>query len=104
MVQTSVFSFPKFMFHIDIHQRDGRFLHLGYQMLYLGKNIIVEQLKYQSYDTTKDGGYQRHLHTGGDNGRTDIACLLYLVESHHHTYHGTEESERRCHSDKQGNP
>ena len=83
----------RFIFDNSIHQYDGTFFHLSCQTVNLLEDITVEELQHDGYDDTEDGGYQCYLHTLGNDRRTDVACYLYLVESHHHTYHRTEETQ-----------
>ena len=73
-------------------------------MFNLRKDVIVEELQNQRYDNTENGSYQRHLHTRCHNGRTDVASRLNLVESHHHTYHRSQESQRGSQGNEQFYP
>ena len=73
-------------------------------MLYLREDIVIEELQDDGNDDTEDSGNQRHLHTLSHDGRTDVARSLNAVEGHHHTYHRTKETQRRCHGNKQAYP
>ena len=73
-------------------------------MLNLREDIVIEELQHDSHNDTEDGGNQRHLHTCSNNGRTDVTSRLDTVESHHHTNHRSQESQRGGNGNEQANP
>ena len=88
----------------DIHQRDGRILHIVYQRVDLRNDIVVEQLKNNRSDKTHEGRQKGDLDTACNEGRADIAGSLDGVERRDHADNGTHEAQHGRKGDEQADP
>ena len=89
------------MFNNNIKERDRRIFHIIYNSLDTSKDIVIENLKDDTYDKTEHCSKEGHFNTTGNYCSGNITCLLDFIESLNHTDNCTHETEHRSKGDKQ---
>ena len=90
--------------HQQVHQSDGRFLHLAGDAVDTAQQVVVEHLQHHGHDQTEHGGEQCHLDTAGHDGRTDVVGGGDLVEGQDHPHNGSQEPEHGGQCDEEADP
>ena len=80
----------------QVHEIDGRALHLEHQIRNPGGKIVVAEVGDDTDDQAADGGHHGGVDAVGEQGDVDVvAGLGHVEESLDHTHDGAEESDHR---------